>query len=456
MTAETLPKPDLLLQGHFEKEHERRYAHVPFDVPAGRRQIHIRYSYNDQIDSDPTLGGGNTLDIGLFDERGIAESSAGFRGWSGSEKMEFTIDEAWATPPYRKGTIRGGRWHVLLGPYKVGPRGCDWKVEIWFDSGLRSPWRELGFSRRVDPDPLPVAREGWLRGDLHCHTLYSDGDSWPPEMLSAAGAAGLDFLGVTDHNNVGHQLAYGPGGNGLPIVLPGIEVTTYGGHWNAWGTDRWWEFRDPESRAVERTIRAAAESGAVVSICHPKPFGPPWEYEGVSGFHAVEVWNGPWAQQNAASLAFWESYLRRGDRRVALGGSDTHYLHGRDLGARDADSLGVPTTWVQVGDRPTVKAILEALREGRSFVSESARGPQLYLEADRGRAGRVSVEVRGGAGGRLELVTDVASPVVSMVDRDVWDSTFDVPARASYVRAQLTSAGGALRALANPLWADRL
>ena len=455
MTAEKLPKPDLVLQGHFEKDHERRYAHVPFDVPVGRRQIHVRYSYNDQIDSDPTLGGGNTLDIGLFDERGIAASSPGFRGWSGSEKMEFTIDESWATPPYRKGNIRAGRWHMLLGPYKVGPRGCDWKVEIWFDPGIPAPTYPyfVGVGHVVS---LPSARVGWIRGDLHCHTIYSDGDSWPMEMLDAASAAGLDFLGVTDHNNVGHQLAYGPGGNGLPIVLPGIEVTTYGGHWNAWGTDRWWEFREPESKAVETTIRAAAESGAVVSICHPKPFGPPWEYEGLSGFHAVEVWNGPWAQLNAASLAFWESLLRRGDRRVALGGSDTHYLHGRALGARDADSLGTPTTWLQVGDHRTVAAILEALREGRSFVSESARGPQLYIEPDSTRAGRVNVEVRDGAETELVLLSDDGAIHTTAVTGAAWNRTFDVPAGASYVRAQLVGADEHIRALTNPVWTDRL
>jgi len=455
LSATELPKPDVVLGGHFGKDHERRYAHVPFDVPAGRRQIHIRYSYNDQIDSDPTVGGGNTLDIGLFDERGIAESSAGFRGWSGSEKMEFTIDESWATPPYRKGKIGAGRWHVLLGPYKVGPRGCDWTVEIWFDPGLRSPWRGVG-SRRVDPDPLPEARPGWLRGDLHCHTLYSDGDSWPPEMLSAAAEVGLEFLGVTDHNNVGHQLAYGPGGDGLPVVVPGIEVTTYGGHWNAWGTDRWWEFREPESKAVERTIRAAAETGAVVSICHPKPFGPPWEYEGVSGFHAVEVWNGPWEQLNAASLAFWESLLRRGDRRAALGGSDTHYLHASHLNPRDADSLGTPTTWVQVGDRRGVDAILAAIREGRSFVSESPRGPQLYLEPDPARAGRVTVEVRDGAGAALVLLSEAGAVDTAAVSGPAWDGTFDVPAGASYVRAELAGANGRIRALTNPVWTDRL
>jgi hypothetical protein len=456
LTPADLGKPSLTLTGRYEKDHERRYAHIPFEVPVGVHQLHIRYSYSDQIDSDPLVGGGNTLDIGLFDERGIAEGSPGFRGWSGSNKMELTIDEDWATPPYRKGKIGAGTWHVLLGPYKVGPRGCDWKVEVWFDSGLPSPLRHTAVSRRVNPDPLPAARPGWLRGDLHCHTLYSDGDSWPSEMLTSAAETGLDFLGVTDHNNVAHQLAYGPGGDGLPIVLPGVEVTTYGGHWNAWGTDRWWEFREPESDAVERTMRAAMASGAVVSICHPKPFGPPWEYSSEGGFHAIEVWNGPWAQLNAASLERWDGLLRRGVRCVAVGGSDTHYLHRRDVPVRHADSIGTPTTWACVDGVATVAAILAALRDGRSFVSESPRGPQLYLEADPGRAGRVSVEVRDGAGATLRLLSDSGALDVARVYDAAWDRAFDVPARVRYVRAQLVTASGDMRALTNPIWADQL
>jgi len=427
---------------------------VPFDVPPGLHQLHIRYAYTDQIDSDPLITGGNTLDIGLFDERGIAESSPGFRGWSGSEKMEITIDEAWATPPYRKGKIGAGRWHVLLGPYKVGPRGCEWKVEIWFDPGLSSPWRMSGAVRRVDLEPLPEARAGWLRGDLHCHTLYSDGDSWPQEMLQAAGAAGLDYLGVTDHNNVGHQLAYGPGGDGLPIVLPGVEVTTYGGHWNAWGTDRWWEFREPETAAVERTMRAAAASGAVVSINHPKPFGPPWEYAIDGGFHTVEVWNGPWPQLNRAALDRWDELLRRGVRSPAVGGSDTHYLRAGGVPARHADSLGTPTTWVHA--EATVPSILTALREGRSFVSESPLGPQVYVDPDPARTGRVSVEVRDGAGAVLQLLGDRGTLASFPIDAAFRDATFDVPRGTRFVRAQLMSSSGDVRALTNPIWAERL
>ena len=456
MTAADLSHPSQTLTGRFEKDHERRYAHVPFDVPAGLRQLHIRYSYNDQIDSDPLVGGGNTLDIGLFDERGIAEGSPGFRGWSGSNKMELTIDEVWATPPYRKGKIGAGKWHVLLGPYKVGPRGCDWKVEIWFDPGLSSPWRMSGaVARRADPDPLPEARPGWLRGDLHCHTLYSDGDSWPPEMLNAAAEAGLDFLGVTDHNNVAHQLAYGPGGDGLPVVLPGVEVTTYGGHWNAWGTDRWWEFREPESEAVERTMRAAMQSGAVVSICHPKPFGPPWEYSNEGGFHAIEVWNGPWAQLNAASLARWDGLLRRGIRCVAVGGSDTHYLRPREVVApRHADSIGTPTTWVEA--EQNVASILAALREGRSFVSASPRGPQLYLRPDPARRGHAVIEVRDGSDATLQLLDEGGIATVARVDSASWEEAFAVRAGSRYVRAELVTAAGECLTLSNPLWADQL
>src|SRR4029450_7474504 len=123
---------DVILKGSFDAAHQRRYAHVPFDVPPGIKAIHVNYDYSDRISSDPLLSGGNTLDIVLFDPRGIAPSSPGFRGWSGSHKLSFSVTETWATPAYLAGPIQPGTWHVLLGPYKVGPRGLDYRVEINF------------------------------------------------------------------------------------------------------------------------------------------------------------------------------------------------------------------------------------------------------------------------------------------------------------------------------------
>ena len=440
---------DLVLEGRFTAKDEKRYSLVPFAVGTGHRQVHIRYEYTDRIDSDPTLFGGNTLDIGIFDPRGTETGSDGFRGWSGSNKLELTIGADWATPPYAPGPIQAGRWHVLLGPYKVGPRGCDWRVEVRFDPDLPAPPNDLLRTGTPARPTLPAARDGWWRGDLHCHTRYSDGDSWPSEMLHAATEAGLDFLGVTDHNNIRHQAEYARGGGDGPVVLPGIEVTTYGGHWNAWGTDRWWEFRTPEARAVERAMADAMAAGAFVSVNHPKPFGPPWEYPAVRSMHAVEVWNGPW-DLNSAALGFWEERLRAGARLAAVGGSDTHLLRAHDPDPRHAQRLGTPTTWVAAGATLDPASILDALRNARTFVSASPSGPQLYLEPG-GRGVRVSV--RGASGAALQVVTDSGCVAAAAVtDAAEWTESYAVPRDTAYVRAQLANERGELIALTSPLW----
>ncbi len=440
-----------MLRGRFTTADEKRYALVPFEIGPGHHQIHIRYEYTDRIDSDPTLFGGNTLDIGIFDPRGTSTDSAGFRGWSGSNKLELVIGEDWATPPYAPGPIIAGTWNVLLGPYKVGPRACDWRVEVRLDPDLPAPANDLVRTGTPQRPTLPAARDGWWRGDLHCHTRYSDGDSWPSEMLHAATEAGLEFLGVTDHNNIRHHAEYGTGGNGAPVVLPGVEVTTYGGHWNAWGTDRCWEFRTPEAVAVERAMADAIAAGAFVSVNHPKPFGPAWEYPTVRSMHAVEVWNGPWGL-NAHAVAFWDAHLRAGARLAAVGGSDTHLLRARDPDPRHAQRLGMPTTWVEAGSSLDPDAILDALRAARTFVSASPAGPQLYLE--RGADG-VRVIVRGGQGTALLLISDVGAIAASAVtDAEEWTASYAVPRDATYVRAQLANDRGELLALTSPLWRD--
>jgi len=442
---------DVTLRGRFEREQERRYTHVPFEVPPGVRQIHLRYAYSDAIGHDPSLVGGNTVDLGLFDQRGTAPGSPGFRGWSGSDKTEITVDEAWATPPYRGGPLGAGTWHALLGPYKVGPRGCDWTVELWFHAGVVSPERRPTSASRPPPAFRSTARDGWLRGDLHCHSIYSDGDSEPPEMLGAAMQAGLEFLGVTDHNTVAHHAAYGSGGAPLPVVLPGIEVTTYGGHWNAHGTERWHEFREPDADSVGRAMRAAMDEGAFVTVNHPKPLGPEWLY-GELPCHAIEVWNGPWLHLNAVSLAWWDDRLRRGERLVAVGGSDTHHLRRTDPTPRHAQAPGRPTTWLRAAR--DAASVLGALRGGSAFVSASPRGPQLYLDPEAGRLGRVRVEVRGAAGAALLLLSDEGCTAAAPIVADEWDAAFDVPARARYLRAEVVDGAGSVLALANPVWAE--
>jgi predicted metal-dependent phosphoesterase TrpH len=436
-----LPPPDILLTGRFEPAQARRYVHLPFEVFPGVAQVHVRYAYSHQVGSGPALFDGNTMDIGLFDDRGIAPGSPGFRGWSGSNKMAFTIDRYWATPPYAPGPIGAGTWHVLLGPYKVGLHGLEYAVGVWFNLALPPETRGRARQDTPAPAPRPPAEPGWYRGDLHCHTLHSDGDSWPEEVLSAAAEAGLDFLGVTDHNTVSHLAGSGPGGNGLPLVVPGIEVTTYGGHWNVWGASRWYDFRDPSALATTATMREAIDDGGLVAVCHPRTPRLEWTYMD-RGFHAVEVWNGDWRPDNAETLAWWDSLLTRGDRVVAVGGSDTHRLR-QPARAR----LGRPTTWVQVDGELTVGSVLAALGEGRSFVSVSPAGPRLYLDRDGGVA---RARVTGATDARLVITTNAGVLRTCAVSGQL-ACRAALPAGTRYVRAHLEDTSGVL-ALTNPLW----
>ncbi len=442
----------IVLRGTFDAADARRYAHVPFDVPAGVRSIHVEYDYSERIPSDPRLSGGNTLDIGIFDPRGIAPSSPGFRGWSGSHKREFMIAENWATPPYLAGPIEPGTWHVLLGPYKVGPHGCEYEVAITFSQDPGQPEvRPLRIDARAPARIQKAAEPGWLRGDLHCHTRFSDGDSWPADMLANAVSRGLDFLGVTDHNQTGHQREYAQvQGEHLPILLPGVEVTTYAGHWNAWGTDTWWEFRVPTEAATSRAMQAAAASGALVSVNHPKPFGPPWEYPSAVGYHAIEVWNGDWQRQNDVSLSWWEQQLRAGRRIVALGGSDTHDLKAIDADPRHGRHLGQPTTWVDAGDDRSPAGVLIALRAGRAFISRDVDGPQLYFarQAD----GSFNVRVVDGRHGILALMSGRGIETRVTVASDDWSEVFRLTDATHYLRGELMDPKGEMLALTNAVW----
>jgi hypothetical protein len=191
-------------------------------------------------------------------------------------------------------------------------------------------------------------------------------------------------------------------------------------------------------------MREAVEAGAFVSVCHPKPFGPPWEYEDVRGFPAIEVWNGPWERLNATALAFWESRLCAGERIVALGGSDTHQLR-----AAHHAKLGSPTTWVRAGDRTDAASVLAALRRGDAFVSATPGGPQLYIDR---RGDDALVRAVDASGAILALIADGAiADGASIATADAAVS-LRIPRDARYVRAQLVDARETVLALTNPLW----
>jgi len=64
----------------------------------------------------------------------------------------------------------------------------------------REPWRAAA-ARGAEGEGLPDLLElGDIRGDLHSHTVASDGRNSIEEMAVAARELGYEYLAITDHS----------------------------------------------------------------------------------------------------------------------------------------------------------------------------------------------------------------------------------------------------------------
>ncbi|UGY91981.1 CehA/McbA family metallohydrolase [Streptomyces gobiensis] len=439
------------------------FVYLPIEVPRGVREIAVSYTY-DKPEVPPGTPG-NALDIGIFDERGTELPGRGFRGWSGGFRTEFTVSAERATPGYLAGPIRAGTWHVVLGPYTVAPQGMTYEVTITLRYGKQG--------RTPKPVYPPERAEGrgraWYRGDCHLHTVHSDGQRTPEEVAVAARAAGLDFIATTEHNTTsGHAAWDGLWGDDL-LILCGEEVTTRNGHYLALGTDPGvfvdWRYRARDD-AYRRYVRRIHRGGGLVVPAHPNcPFvGCQWKF-GYEGSDAVELWNGPWTPDDELTLAAWDNMLVEEPGRwlPALGNSDAH---------REPQVVGLPQTVVYAEDL-TRSAILDAIRAGRSYLTQSSAlsltltasdehgnhatiGDRLHTRRPDARV-TVRLEATGApANATARLLTDQgqlrSGPASTPLE---WQTT---PSLATYVRAEIRHPDGtgglpgAMAAMTNPVW----
>ena len=459
------------LEGRVPAEQARRepYVYLPFQVPVGARRIHVAYEYSEPATAMFGQGPGNTIDIGVFDSRGHDFLEApGFRGWSGSVRPEFFISPEDATPGYIRGALFPGEWNLILGLARLEPEGVRYEaiVTIEIDDDRLPPVptqadRPEGLSVQAAEAPVAGPGEGrWLKGDLHCHTVHSDGANTVEEMVRHAVELGLDFLAVTDHNTTTHHEELDRLSD-LPIVLiPGEEVTTYWGHANTWGLREWVEFRCWTDESITALQQHLASRGAMLSINHAKCIGPPWVFPDAEGFPAMEVWQAPWRFYNWESLEKWDGLLQLGQRVVAVGGSDVHSIP--PAAPRHPHGLAEPTTWVYASEA-SEGGVLSALRAGRTFITDALRSPYhvaLYADEDgdgkfekmmgdevRGGPVRFRADVTAGREKRLWLVSDGEPLDIIPIEEDDAriEFTLDMTGRR-YVRAELRGLTGPGRA----------
>ena len=278
---------------------------------------------------------GAVMDLGCF-------GPAGFRGWSGGARRTFVITSDTATPGYLSGELEPGTWHVVIGLHRVPPGGAEYTLtaqtlDLAGRARARPGAREYAAALRpARPAPARLAPPGrrWLAGDLHTHTVHSDGAMTVPELARFAAGRGLDFLAVTDHNTISHhaELAPAAAAHGIALI-PGQEVTTEAGHANALGNLNWIDFREPADAWLEATEQA----GGLLSVNHPIGGQVSWAAPMKRRPPLIEIWHWSWLDTRwTTPLGWWLAW----DPGRHPGGRQRLAPAGIGRAARLADDLG--------------------------------------------------------------------------------------------------------------------
>ncbi len=330
---------------HISSKKEGNIIEVPFQVIGKIERLVIKISVSKQENEE------SVIDLGLRDKKRV-------RGWSGSARQEVEVGLEYATPGYIAGELKEGEWAVLLGLYKIPKNGCVINVNI---EQISKHYR-------------------WLKGDLHLHSIHSDGIYNIEENIKIAEDLNLDFISLTDHNTSTQNFV--DSSHNSITLIPGMELSTYKGHINIFGLqDPLIDFRISNIVDLQHKLEKIKQQGGFCSVNHPFDNDCGWGWGWNLKFDWVEVWNGHWRKINEIALNWWEKQLIEGRKIVAVGGSDAH-------GKSPFITQGFPTTFVYSLSHSS-KDILEAINKGHCFISYSPWGPTVDIKFENSMIGDV-------------------------------------------------------------------
>ncbi len=189
--------------------------------------------------------------------------------------------------------------------------------------------------------------------ELHTHTKYSLGTQVPveglntsQEMVKHAKKIGLGAIAITDHDTVKGTIEAKKYAKKYDVVvIPGVEVSTSGGHILAIGVE---ELINP-GMSVEETVEEIHDQGGVAVAPHPFDIKNAGVGELSEKTDAIEAFNAINVDRIANRRA---KIFAQNHKKPQLAGSDAHWTEmlGHGINKIDADNVDGILKAIKKGD----------------------------------------------------------------------------------------------------------
>lgn len=295
------------------------------------------------------------------------------------------------------------------------------------------------------------ATKVWYKGNLHTHTLNSDGDSTPHEVTTWYREQGYHFLVLTDHNHltdIGGLNAI-HGAKNKFLLITGEEVSDSFRkkpiHMNAFNPERLVEPQhgDSVSSTIQNNVNEIRRAKGIPSLNHPNFH---WavtieDMLALKGLGLFEVYNGHPMVNNDGGGGFasldemWDALLTAGQRLYGIAVDDAHVFK------RFGKQYSNPGHgWIQVrANSLTTTAILNAIEAGEFYASTGVTLQDVVITNSEYRVEIAPVETWEEKT-TTYFIGDGGKVLGKTFDRN---AVYRFTGNEKYVRARVESSGGA-------------
>jgi hypothetical protein len=299
---------------------------------------------------------------------------------------------------------------------------------------------------------VPASPLRWYKGNTHTHTLNSDGDSTPDEVVRWYREHGYQFLVLTDHNyqtrvdglNALH------GADERFLVIRGEEVTSSAGgkpvHVNGLDTARpvGTQSGAPGSSVVDvlqRSVDGIRAASGVPHINHPNfrwAFSTE-ELQRVNNYKLFEIFNGHPEVNNQGGGGvpgleeIWDRLLSSGRLVYGIAVDDAHVFKQPGNAAASGPGRG----WVMVrAAQLDAKALLASLERGDFYASNGVVLTNIEVSSS---SMTVTVTPQATAKYRIQFIGTGGRILKEVPDAT---GTYAITGSEGYVRARVLDSNG--------------